>query len=495
MFLRSRLLTLVTALLASSAYGVSNSSSLDSSTTTPASILAVCHLISASISSASDVYYPGSANYVADNEHFMPSSSQDSICSVEPGTTADVSTILHIVGLSRTPFAVKGGGHTSNVGFSSTTGVQIAMTRFNQVTYSASTTTVDVGAGCRWDDVYAVVNPLGRNVAGARAPGVGVAGFTLGGGVNYLSNQYGETIDTVTAFELVRPGGAVTTVTAANTELFFALKGGFNNFGIVTKFTFNTFPQTQIWAGGLLAPASSLDAVNTAVENFFATSTDPKATLIVQYRYQYSALTVALTVFYDAPTPPAGLFDEILAIPGATGTPATMDFVDVLLVGSPSVSGSRFMFGDTEVTAFPKTLLDAIAHEAQVVGDAADPLSTSFNMFMIWQNLPNYLQHGAESAWPADRSVFQGSINSWALWTDPTHDADIVGIVEASGDRLAALATSLGQDLSGTSLYPNIVPANTPLRKIYGGHLPRLRVIKNLVDPLNVMGLAGGFKF
>jgi len=78
---------------------------------------------------------------------------------------------------------VKGGGHTSNPGFSSTTGVQITMSRFSEVVYDSTTQTVTIGAGLVWDDVYAALEPHGVNVVGGRVPGVGVAGFTLGGGM------------------------------------------------------------------------------------------------------------------------------------------------------------------------------------------------------------------------------------------------------------------------------------------------------------------------
>ena len=77
---------------------------------------------------------------------------------------------------------VKGGGHASNPGFSSTTGVQIAMYRFSTVNYHPSSQTVDVGSGLVWDDVYTALEPFGVNVVGGRVTGVGVAGFTLGGG-------------------------------------------------------------------------------------------------------------------------------------------------------------------------------------------------------------------------------------------------------------------------------------------------------------------------
>ena len=79
---------------------------------------------------------------------------------------------------------VKGGGHSSNPGFSSTEGVQIAIARFSEVTYDAAAGTATVGAGLIWDDVYAALAPLGVNVVGGRVTGVGVAGFTLGGGAS-----------------------------------------------------------------------------------------------------------------------------------------------------------------------------------------------------------------------------------------------------------------------------------------------------------------------
>ena len=78
---------------------------------------------------------------------------------------------------------VKGGGHTMNPNFSSSTGVQIAMSRFNEVVYNAASKTVDIGSGLIWDNVYAALAPHGVNVVGGRVTGVGVAGFALGGGM------------------------------------------------------------------------------------------------------------------------------------------------------------------------------------------------------------------------------------------------------------------------------------------------------------------------
>ena len=120
------------------------------------------------------------------------------------------------------------------------------MSRFSEVIYDASSSTARIGTGLIWDDVYAVLQEDGVNVVGGRVPGVGVAGFTLGGGqsavsriylkctdhvctswftgYSWLTNQHGLTIDTVTAFELVLPNGTITTVTSNDDDLFFALK-------------------------------------------------------------------------------------------------------------------------------------------------------------------------------------------------------------------------------------------------------------------------------
>lgn len=103
---------------------------------------------------------------------------------------------------NRVPFAVKGGGHSMNPGFSSTIGVHIAMRRFSVTSYHADSQTVDVGAGQVWDNVYEALQPYGVAVLGGRVTGVGVAGFTLGGGYGWKSNQYGLTVDTVLEYEV-----------------------------------------------------------------------------------------------------------------------------------------------------------------------------------------------------------------------------------------------------------------------------------------------------
>ena len=132
-----------------------------------------------------------------------------------------------------------------NPGFSSTTGIHIAMSNFNRLQHNEDTATVDIGAGLRWDNVYDLLNPKGYTVVGGRVRGVGVAGFILGGGaflflsasnskvelnldhvgLSWITNEHGLTIDTLLACEIVLPNGTVTTASAQkNPDLFYGLK-------------------------------------------------------------------------------------------------------------------------------------------------------------------------------------------------------------------------------------------------------------------------------
>ena len=78
------------------------------------------------------------------------------------------------------------------------------MTRFNNITLSTDMSTIDIGAGLTWDEVYDALDGTGANVVGGRVTGVGVAGLTLGGGYSWKTNQFGLTVDTVASYELVR---------------------------------------------------------------------------------------------------------------------------------------------------------------------------------------------------------------------------------------------------------------------------------------------------
>ncbi|EIW78113.1 FAD-binding domain-containing protein [Coniophora puteana RWD-64-598 SS2] len=482
-----RLLSLVSA----AAYAVA---SVTASSVTAAS---ACTQIAAAVSSASDVYYLGSLHYAKDVYHWASSSSQNSACSFEPGTPEDVGIALQIIANTSTPFAVKGGGHASNPGFSSSTGVTIAMYRFSQVTYDASSETAVIGTGLIWDDVYTALEPYNVNVVGGRVTGVGVAGFTLGGGYSWLTNQYGLTIDTVVSYELVMPNGTVTTVTeASNPELFFGLRGGLNNFGIVTSFTLKTVPQGQVWGGLITFTENVLDQVNQATADFQGNNTDPKATLITTYNFLLGEPGVSQILFYDGPSPPTGLFDEFLAIPYLTKDISTRSFLSLVQASPANVTAStRAFFNTVSVTGYPLELVQDVLNETIYYGSTLQWISGVFISYDVEAFLPSLFSHGSNSAYPPDRSQGLLPLNIYYAWELPTADADMHTAIIQSQATLKAKAEALGQNISNAALYNNYAVYDTTIEEIYGDNVPRLQALKAQIDPNNVMGLAGGFKF
>ncbi|KAH9017326.1 FAD dependent oxidoreductase [Lactarius deliciosus] len=455
-----------------------------------------CRSIANAISNSSQLFYPNSTQYNTDIEHAIISSSQVSACSVEPGSAADVSVVLRILGSTRTPFAVKGGGHAYNLGFSSTSGVQISMTRFNNIELNNATGTVDAGSGVTLDQVYAALDSTGVNIVGGRIPTVGISGLTLGGGYAFMSNQYGLTIDNMAGYELVLPNGTITNVTESDEDLWFALRGGGNNFGIVTKFTYKTVPQGQIWGGTLRYDVDQLDLVKEAVVKFQLIN-DTKAAVNVYVIYTPAGAVSIGLVFYNAPTPAPGIFDDFLAIPTNQSDVKTRSFVDIFnslsFINSPKVARSRV--NAVSVTQYSPSVFDALVNQILFWGGQIAALDPNLTLSLILEPfLKDVFSHGPASAYPPDRSHALFPTGVSFKYSNASLDDTVSKGLRNFSDTVTAAAVADGQNVSHAAVYPNYALFNTPLEEIYGANLPRLHVIKKAVDPENVMGLAGGFK-
>lgn len=109
---------------------------------------------------------------------------------------------------------------------------------------------VIVGPGHTWGEVYTYLEQFDVAVAGGRLAPVGVPGLLLGGGISFYGNQAGWSADNVLEYEVVLSSGQIVKASAtSNTDLFWALKGGSSNFGIVTSFKLRTFPSRKVFAG------------------------------------------------------------------------------------------------------------------------------------------------------------------------------------------------------------------------------------------------------
>ncbi|CAF4090756.1 unnamed protein product [Rotaria magnacalcarata] len=374
---------------------------------------------------------------------------------------------MKIIRETQVPFGVKGGGHTLNPGFSSTTGIHIAMRRFDKVIYHANNQTVDVDSGLIWDDVYKALDPYNVSVVGGRVSGVGVAGFTLGGGYSWKSNQFGLAIDNVLGYELVSPNGTIVYVTNDSySDIFFGLKGGFNNFGIVTNFKLRALPQTLVYGGLLIyVDIHKFDNILTALVNFQNNNKDPKAQLLPSFFRQAGLISFTLTVFYDAPTAPTSTFDEFMNI-SHFGVLKTRSFLSF-------------------IKAVPVFITDGMRHSSLAVFTAEPFLSTYFDKS----------QGGAYPHVPSTTPLLPVLVQfGWQL---PEDDEFFINEIKLTVDSIMQVVLNEEKNGNGTIQirYPNYALETTPLSEMYGDNLPRLQSIRKAWDPDNVMNLTGGFKF
>ena len=202
-------------------------------------------------------------------------------------SVADVQAALEAGRKAAVPIAVRGGGH-SGAGFGTVDGgVVIDLSAMQTIDVDPKRRTVQVQGGATWGQVDAATHDHGLATPSGIISSTGVGGLTLGGGHGYLSRRYGLAIDNLLEAQVTLADG--TTVRASEDEhpdLFWALRGGGGNFGIVTSFTFRLHPVRNVVCGPTAWPVSAtgdvlkwfrdfMPAQDEDLYGFFATMTVP----------------------------------------------------------------------------------------------------------------------------------------------------------------------------------------------------------------------------
>jgi FAD/FMN-containing dehydrogenase len=168
---------------------------------------------------------------------------------VRPQTPEQVAAALRAATAEGIGVAIRSGGHGGRL-FDNDGGMVIELSHFDGVEVDG--TTVRVGAGALWGDVAKALAPHGLGLSSGDTKSVGVGGLTLGGGVGWMVREYGLAIDSLIAATVVLPSGEVVRATAdENPDLFWALRGGGGNFGVVTSFEFEAHPLDGVVFGTL----------------------------------------------------------------------------------------------------------------------------------------------------------------------------------------------------------------------------------------------------
>ncbi len=177
----------------------------------------------------------------------------------------DVADVMAAVNFGRDNellVAVRGGGHNGGGLGLCDEGLVIDLSGLKFVRVDPVHKTVRVGGGNVWGEVDHATHPFGLAVPAGIISTTGVGGLTLGGGIGYLSRKYGLTIDNLLEADMVLADGSYVTVNAdQNSDLFWAIRGGGGNFGIVTSFKFQAHPVKTVFGGPTLWPIEKTEEI------------------------------------------------------------------------------------------------------------------------------------------------------------------------------------------------------------------------------------------
>jgi hypothetical protein len=317
-------------------------------------------------------------------------------CILQPRDTKEVALTVKTLADTSTghscKFAIRSGGHTPYAGASNIEdGVTLDLRHISAIQYDSENNFVNIGPGARWNEVFTTLEPLGVMTTGGRSSSVGVGCITLGGGISYFSSEHGLICDNVLEFEVVLASGEVVNASQTeNPDLFTVLRGGNNNFGIVTNFKFRTFKYDGMWGGLVVYPNETIQDHFEALINFsnnIDKDTGASAIVIPMYGSSMGTDLILNTYSYAAPVVRPAPFDEFLAIPGNTSDTTALTNMSNLAGDFASVRVHRVYFGtltfanDLRVmTEAHKIYMDVLDHlKAKATGD--------WKIYVLYQTL------------------------------------------------------------------------------------------------------------
>jgi FAD/FMN-containing dehydrogenase len=174
----------------------------------------------------------------------------------KPGVIVRAEQVADVIGAvnfardAGLELSVKGGGHSAPGFGTNDEGVVIDLSLLRHVHVNPVTRRAHAGGGATWGDFNYATHAYGLATTGGIVSTTGIGGLTLGGGIGYLSRGYGLSIDNLRSAEVVTADGKVVTASAeSHPDLFWALRGGGGNFGVVTNFEFELHPVNDVYVG------------------------------------------------------------------------------------------------------------------------------------------------------------------------------------------------------------------------------------------------------
>ncbi|GAB3838589.1 FAD-binding oxidoreductase [Dactylosporangium cerinum] len=419
-----------------------------------------------------DIIEPGAAQYAAASRTVLASGSPAYV--LRPKTAGDVQAAVRFAAGAGLPLAVRGGGHAF-AGFGTNDG-GVVIDLGNLATVEVLDTDrhlVRIGGGATWGQVTAALDPHGLAISSGDTRSVGVGGLTLSGGIGWKVRKHGLTLDSLVAADLVLADGSVARVgVEEHPELFWAIRGGGGNFGVVTAFEFVAHRTTDVFHGRITFPAAQAAAVLRGWADHLRTAPE-ELTSIANLANPFAggpAAPVEVLVTFDGDDPElaAQAIDPIRRLGTVLDDDVRLQrYADTLVDGGTPPPGIRLVTRSAFVD--PASVPAAVAVLAQVATSAGAPIIAVRSV------------GGAVSRVPADATAYAHRGAELMVATT------VVGpppVVEAAGPGLAAIWGRLAPHVTGA--YANFLSGRDVTAVYPPETYRRLAAVKRRFDPGNL---------
>lgn len=395
-------------------------------------------------------------------------------------STADVAASVTLAREEGLELSVRGGGH--NVAGRAVTdgGIMVDLALMKDIRVDAAARTVHAGAGVTWGELDAATHEHGLVVPGGVVSSTGIAGLTLGGGLGWTQGRFGLTIDNLLAAEVVTADGVVLEVGAdEHPDLFWALRGGGGNFGVVTRFTYRAHPLSTVLGGLVAYPAGEAGQVLDVYRSVADGATDALSVQagLLHTPDDAAAPVAAIPVCHSGDDPVQA--EAEVAPLRAAGT-VLADGID--RIPYPTMNASTDpLFPRGARNYWKQAFVDEISDDIiELLRDAFAACPSKMSALVIEP------LHGVAARVDPEATAFPYRHEGFAVlltgqWRDQGDDAANISWVR---DTFEALQPHLGD-----RRYINYMDDDDSARTAYGRHYDRLVEIKRRYDPDNVFRL------
>ncbi|KAF5725023.1 FAD-binding domain-containing protein [Fusarium mundagurra] len=443
----------------------------------------------------SDVLVPGDDGYQRSLHRWSEAAEKPAAYVVQVTNAHDVSKALLFAQEHRLDVAVVGGGHSTSGSSSTDGGLVVDLTKMRNVTVDYANKTITAEGGTIWEDVDYAAAKYGLATVGGTVNHTGVGGLTLGGGYGWLTGKHGLTIDNLLAAEVVLADGRIMqTSESENPDLFWALRGAGQSFGVATSFTFRGYKQENSVYGGLLV--FKPDALEKVVEfaNWLVQSTEGESGMVVGFGAPAPARKVSvLTIIYNGDQAKAReYFAPLFALEPVADLTREMPYRDVnAMLNTVSTHGDRktqkgSAFSVPLSTSLARTIL---TDYTKFINDVPDAVKSIVLMEFFSQRQVNKVSQTAMSF--ANRGEHY-NILFGTRWVGDKNDKICRDWTRTMGQKVNE---ELKKDLKGDGVgqYGNYDGVATSLaQEIFGVNYNRVLALKKQYDPKNVFNKGAG---